>query len=134
MLERGYSHRSREDLIALRDELAGLSLEAKGQLFILSFSLGLMVKPRPLKILVWFVRLRHGRLKGPWLLACAFGKKLPKETSFFWMKLMQHMVDGQSLIDRTAAGAWSHRELHEFLSLARAAANNTVAPLSFENR
>jgi hypothetical protein len=108
-----YSHRSPEDLVALREEFSAMRPLQKAALVTFTFSSGLMRTSWGERALLKLFKLRHGDQ-----VYAQFAQTLasqPKTLDSYFERIMAHMVHGKDSYDALSAGGWNKGELDSLL-------------------
>lgn len=116
-LPRDYSHRSKTDLIDLRNQVGHLSLEQKALVCVSCLRTGIMGGNWSLRMGMKLAKVRHGENEGLILYAKVMARRAPEVIEQLWDQTLRHMVDGKDSFDRMSAGGWNKQELDTFLKI-----------------
>ena len=115
-LKREYDHRSKDDLLALRNDIQELSNQQKALATILVFRADLFRMPWSLKAALKVSALRFGQ-EGADIQFIHNLMARPKTLDKTWGMIIDHMANGKDTYDRTSAGGWCKKELDTFLKI-----------------
>lgn len=112
--ERTYSHRSREDLIALRARLSTLDDGRRAAVFCYAAISGISKPPMSVRAVMALLRAKFGPQQGTEKFVNILRSK-PAQLDMLWNGVMGWMVDGKDTFDRLSAGGWNKAELDGLL-------------------
>ena len=117
-MERSYSHRSREDLLALRERLSSMNNTGRASVIVCAMYSGVMKAPFLARMSLRMLQARFGQSDGLVRFVTLIASH-PKQIEPLWEGLMGWMLEGKDAYDPLSAGGWNKKELDAVIGFAR---------------
>ena len=113
-MERSYSHRSREDILELRERFSGLSDNNRAAIICYTMLSGIVKAPLLARLSLKMMCKRFGNKQGTQQFMDMLSGS-PKQLNVLWDGAMGWMTEGKDEFDKLSAGGWNKAELDGLL-------------------
>lgn len=114
---RSYDHTKKDDLVALTNDLSGLSVGRKSAIIMASVKGGLMGAHVAIRFGLKVTGWRHGD-NAAWIYSQKLAQREPATVSDLWDQLTNHIVSGRDTFDKKSAGGMNGEELGLLIKFA----------------